>query len=651
MLALPCSSNFFIQGIEFSSASLKTTALRTCKHTSSYRSNTDEFDIGNVKYSNFEGKYVNLLSVNMGRSIIYDDGSFTGSQAPATVVRNLNHLAGEQDCPNPSSRWPSALVCNENVAVRAIRFQPSGMSSTWSSSFRVNSISDFEDDSNANIQTFHYYYLVTLSVPFITGRYYKFSWGSSTNNDFGRLYITPSERMGPGDEPIIFKHEYINSRELFEVKTKQDGAYSNPQTNRQITSDFTLEDCNFGDFYHDNDNRTFGVCINPENATYDMVDVDAIYCRDFCPEPNGENGGGCAVTLESSRRLWSDASNWPDGKLPAEGDNVTIPAEWQLILDVDPPRLDRLLISGSVVVSEDIGDISIEANNIWVQGKLKAGTSSSPFPHKLTIKMYGDQSHRGMVIDPFETGNKLIAVTGTLALYGQSPGTVWTRLQVGAFKNSQQMTVDNAIGWKEGDELVIGPSFSDPAQTEYVKITSVASNTITFSPPLKYDHYGAHSQTVGEIDSRTAVGHLTRNIKITTGDDEEWGYRILTYGYMECNNEKYGLLILSGVEMEKGGQYDSLNIPAVHMKFLFGGNVRSEIRQSSLHHCRSRCILIDQSSNIKINNNVLASATNNHIELLSKDNLLITITFNLMIDAHAGPSTPPSHKVSCFSWR
>ena len=49
MLTLSCSSNIFIQDIEFSSASLKTTTLRTCKHTSSYRSNTDEFDISNVR--------------------------------------------------------------------------------------------------------------------------------------------------------------------------------------------------------------------------------------------------------------------------------------------------------------------------------------------------------------------------------------------------------------------------------------------------------------------------------------------------------------------------------------------------------------------------------------------------------------------------
>ena len=63
--------------------------------------------------------------------------------------------------------------------------------------------------------------------------------------------------------------------------------------------------------------------------------------------------------------------------------------------------MDQFIISGTLVISGEIGDITIEANNIWVQGKLKAGTSSSAFPHKLTIKIYGKKSDRGIVIDEF----------------------------------------------------------------------------------------------------------------------------------------------------------------------------------------------------------------------------------------------------------
>ena len=68
--------------------------------------------------------------------------------------------------------------------------------------------------------------------------------------------------------------------------------------------------------------------------------------------------------------------------------------------------------------------------------------------------------------------------------------------------------------------------------------------------PLNYTHFGDSSLTIyesfGELDARAAVGHLTRNIKITSSD-EEWGYRLLTYGYEECNSSKFGMIILSGV--------------------------------------------------------------------------------------------------------
>lgn len=73
---------------------------------------------------------------------------------------------------------------------------------------------------------------------------------------------------------------------------------------------------------------------------------------------------------------------------------------------------------------------------------------------------------------------------------------------------------------------------------------------ITFTPSLKYIHYGSTltvSQKGLQIDNRAAVGHLTRNIKIQSGNDLIWGFRILTYGYSECNNAKFGVLRLSGV--------------------------------------------------------------------------------------------------------
>jgi hypothetical protein len=69
---------------------------------------------------------------------------------------------------------------------------------------------------------------------------------------------------------------------------------------------------------------------------------------------------------------------------------------------------------------------------------------------------------------------------------------------------------------------------------------------------LKYDHYGASSATIttpyGVLDARAGVGHLTRNIKIVSGPNYTWGYRMLVYGYKDTSGFiRTGDVILSGV--------------------------------------------------------------------------------------------------------
>ena len=52
------------------------------------------------------------------------------------------------------------------------------------------------------------------------------------------------------------------------------------------------------------------------------------------------------VPLEAGQRLWSDVSNW-GGTLPQEGDDVTIPSGWNMILDLEEtPILSSLTVNG-----------------------------------------------------------------------------------------------------------------------------------------------------------------------------------------------------------------------------------------------------------------------------------------------------------------
>jgi len=62
-------------------------------------------------------------------------------------------------------------------------------------------------------------------------------------------------------------------------------------------------------------------------------------------------------------------------------------------------------------------------------GKIIAGNATTPFPGKINIILEGNLEDDSLVIDDkIDVGNKVLAVTRGLELYGISPTTVWTRL-------------------------------------------------------------------------------------------------------------------------------------------------------------------------------------------------------------------------------
>lgn len=231
-------------------------------------------------------------------------------------------------------------------------------------------------------------------------------------------------------------------------------------------------------------------------------------------------------------------------------------------MDVVPATINHLQVEGDLIISEDLSDVRIIANSIWIRsGSIKAGNSSIPFPGKLTFEIRGQRQDAGLVIDPLIAGSKLFVVNGKLELYGQAPSTKWTKLTSIARPNTTYITVSSSNGWKIGDQLVISPSFTTASQHEKVTITGINGTTITFTPALAYLHYGASSATItnsiGTLDTRAGVGHLSRNIKIVSGNDAGWGFHLLAYGFIDGEILRSGSMILQGVEIYEGGQYDS----------------------------------------------------------------------------------------------
>lgn len=220
-----------------------------------------------------------------------------------------------------------------------------------------------------------------------------------------------------------------------------------------------------------------------------------------------------------------------------------------------------MTIDGDVII-QDKQDRNITAKSIWIRtGSLTAGSATSPFTHKLTIQLNGNKNDSGYVFDPSLVGSKIFVITGKLSLYGTSPATTQTPLTKIANAGDTSITVGSTSGWAVGDEIVIAPSFSNSKQYERVTITAISGTTVTFAPALSFTHYGDASMTIsnsfGSLDTRTYVGHVTRNIKFVSGEDSAWGYTVIVYQMWQNITSRPGQAIFSGVEFTLGGKYDT----------------------------------------------------------------------------------------------
>lgn len=188
------------------------------------------------------------------------------------------------------------------------------------------------------------------------------------------------------------------------------------------------------------------MCASGLDRTYfETTKVTAIYCRYLCPVPPGE------FIKEEFVRYWSNASQWPEQRMPLAGENVTVNGNWTIIMDVDPAPCQFLQIDGDVIV-EDKANRNITCESIWIRaGSLIAGTAADPFTHNLTIQLNGLKNASGYTFDPALQGSKIFVVTGELKLYGTAPATLFSRLTTAAMAGETQMIVDGLSGWAVGD--------------------------------------------------------------------------------------------------------------------------------------------------------------------------------------------------------
>src|SRR5271168_2024975 len=297
----------------------------------------------------------------------------------------------------------------------------------------------------------------------------------------------------------------------------------------------------------------------------------------------------------TSGKRWSDPATWPDKKVPAKDDLVTIGRDMHVVLDVTPPALRSLTINGKLSFADN-KDLELTTEWIMVHGELEIGTEAKPHTKKATITLtdnvkgedFGgmggnDRSDRGIML-----------MGGILNLHGPEKNT-WTKLAKTAEAGSNSIEVLNAAGWRAGEEIVLASTDFDPRQAERRTISAIRGNTITLGKKLDYMHFG---KITFDVDERGEVGMLSRNIVIQASPDAD---QTLFGGHiMAMNGSK---MFVDGVELNRMGQNMHLARYPIHWH-LIGDAQGQYIKNSAIHDTYSRCVTVHGTNYLDVENNV-----------------------------------------------
>src|SRR6202050_3426108 len=298
-----------------------------------------------------------------------------------------------------------------------------------------------------------------------------------------------------------------------------------------------------------------------------------------------------------SAKRWSDASTWPDKKVPAKDAVVTIDKDMNVVLDVTPPALRSLTINGKLSFADN-KDLELTTEWVMVHGELEIGTEAKPHTRKATITLTDnvkdeDMSGTGGTSDRSDRG--IMMMGGTLNLHGNRTNS-WTKLSKTAEAGSNSIEVLNAAGWRAGDMIVLASTDFDPHEAERRTIAAIRGNTITLDKKLDYMHFG---KITFDVDERGEVGMLSRNIVIQASPDAD---QTLFGGHvMAMLGSK---MYVDGVELNRMGQNMHLARYPIHWHLVGDGGQGQYIKNSAIHDTYNRCVTVHGTNFLHVENNV-----------------------------------------------
>jgi hypothetical protein len=152
-------------------------------------------------------------------------------------------------------------------------------------------------------------------------------------------------------------------------------------------------------------------------------------------------------SYESRIRYWSVATDWPSGTVPVEGEDVHIEPIWNMVFDMNPSPVYKLIRVNGNLTFHPTNDTHMRAKHIFIRaGELNIGSKDFPHQMQARITLYGEKNAEAIVYDnAIEAGNKVIANVNEMRLFGKPRTKTMFRLLQEAQKDSNEIWVETGL--------------------------------------------------------------------------------------------------------------------------------------------------------------------------------------------------------------
>jgi hypothetical protein len=273
---------------------------------------------------------------------------------------------------------------------------------------------------------------------------------------------------------------------------------------------------------------------------------------------------------------WSDPATW-GGSVPGAGDVAVV--EKPVLLDVDAEvKGVRIAPAGDLVFDPASSRRILSSGNVVVEGRLRMRPAAPEVGH--LIRFVGIDEDRyvgGHSETPLDTDVGLW-VTGAGVLDAQgAQKTTWTRLTAAVDKGTRTITVQDATGWRVGDEVVVTPTEPTTVPDHWThhdrsEITAVDGTRITLKDSLDHPHPAV---TVRPGTTYTAeVLNITRNV-VVEGTPEGRSHLMML---MTTQPQSIGYVGLRHMGPRKASDEEVLGRYAIHFHADYDGSVGTVVQ-------------------------------------------------------------------------